>query len=68
MKTEKRLSNVRVARPNCHEGTQAFNPFKHGQFYGAASVEGKMHDPHFGEVVSKLALDESRGCQLKPDA
>lgn len=31
---------------------EAFNAFNHAQFYGAASVDGEVNDPHFGEVVS----------------
>jgi hypothetical protein len=31
---------------------EAFNTFNHAQFYGAASVDGEVNDPHFGEVVS----------------
>ncbi len=31
---------------------EAFNVFNHAQFYGAASVDGEVNDPHFGEVVS----------------
>jgi len=31
---------------------EAFNAFNHAQFYGAASVDGEVNDPHFGQVVS----------------
>jgi Carboxypeptidase regulatory-like domain len=31
---------------------EAFNVFNHAQFYGPASVDGEVNDPHFGEVVS----------------
>jgi len=31
---------------------EAFNLFNHAQFYGPASVDGEVNDPHFGEVVS----------------
>ena len=31
---------------------EGFNVFNHAQFYGAASVDGEVNDPHFGEVVS----------------
>jgi hypothetical protein len=34
---------------------EAFNAFNHAQFYGSASVEGKVNDPHFGQVVSASA-------------
>jgi hypothetical protein len=34
---------------------EAFNAFNHAQFYGPASVEGKVNDPHFGQVVSASA-------------
>jgi len=34
---------------------EAFNAFNHAQFYGPASVEGKVNDPHFGQVVSAAA-------------
>jgi hypothetical protein len=29
--------------------------FNHAQFYGPASVDGEVNDPHFGEVVSAAA-------------
>jgi hypothetical protein len=31
---------------------EAFNAFNHAQFYGPASVDGEVNDPHFGQVVS----------------
>jgi Carboxypeptidase regulatory-like domain len=31
---------------------EAFNIFNHAQFYGAASVDGEVNDPHFGDIVS----------------
>jgi hypothetical protein len=31
---------------------EGFNVFNHAQFYGPASVDGEVNDPHFGEVVS----------------
>ena len=34
---------------------EAFNAFNHAQFYGAASVDGEVNDPHFGQVVSAAA-------------
>ena len=34
---------------------EAFNAFNHAQFYGPASVDGEVNDPHFGEVVSAAA-------------
>lgn len=34
---------------------EAFNTFNHAQFYGPASVEGEVNDPHFGQVVSAAA-------------
>jgi Carboxypeptidase regulatory-like domain len=34
---------------------EAFNVFNHAQFYGAASVDGEVNDPHFGEVVGAAA-------------
>jgi hypothetical protein len=34
---------------------EAFNVFNHAQFYGPASVDGEMNDPHFGQVVSAAA-------------
>lgn len=34
---------------------EAFNVFNHGQFYGPASVDGEVNDPHFGDVVSAAA-------------
>jgi hypothetical protein len=34
---------------------EAFNTFNHAQFYGAASVDGEVNDPHFGQVVSAAA-------------
>ncbi|MGO8795302.1 MAG: carboxypeptidase regulatory-like domain-containing protein [Candidatus Sulfotelmatobacter sp.] len=34
---------------------EAFNVFNHAQFYGAASVDGEVNDPHFGQVVSAAA-------------
>ncbi len=34
---------------------EGFNVFNHAQFYGAASVDGEVNDPHFGQVVSAAA-------------
>ena len=34
---------------------EAFNLFNHAQFYGPASVDGEVNDPHFGQVVSAAA-------------
>jgi hypothetical protein len=34
---------------------EAFNVFNHAQFYGPASVDGEVNDPHFGEIVSAAA-------------
>jgi hypothetical protein len=34
---------------------EAFNAFNHAQFYGAASVDGEVNDPHFGQIVSAAA-------------
>jgi hypothetical protein len=34
---------------------EAFNVFNHAQFYGPASVDGEINDPHFGQVVSSAA-------------
>ncbi len=34
---------------------EAFNVFNHAQFYGAASVDGEVNDPHFGDIVSAAA-------------
>ena len=34
---------------------EAFNALNHAQFYGPASVDGEVNDPHFGEVVSAAA-------------
>jgi Carboxypeptidase regulatory-like domain len=31
---------------------EAFNAFNHAQFYGPASVDGEVNDPHFGQIVS----------------
>ncbi len=31
---------------------EAFNVFNHAQFYGPASVDGEVDDPHFGDIVS----------------
>ena len=30
---------------------EAFNVLNHAQFYGPASVDGEVNDPHFGQVV-----------------
>ena len=30
---------------------EAFNVFNHTQFYGPASVDGEVNDPHFGQIV-----------------
>jgi hypothetical protein len=37
---------------SCEFRLEAFNAFNHAQFYGPASVNGEVNDPHFGEVVS----------------
>ena len=34
---------------------EAFNAFNHAQFYGPASVDGEIDDPHFGQIVSAAA-------------
>ncbi len=34
---------------------EAFNAFNHSQFYGPASVDGQVEDPHFGATVSSAA-------------
>ena len=34
---------------------EAFNAFNHAQFYGPASVDGQVEDPHFGQIVSAAA-------------
>ena len=34
---------------------EAFNVFNHAQFYGPASVDGEVNDPHFGNIVSAAA-------------
>jgi len=34
---------------------EAFNAFNHAQFYGPASVDGQIEDPHFGQIVSAAA-------------
>ena len=34
---------------------EGFNVFNHAQFYGAASVDGEVNDPHFGSIVSAAA-------------
>jgi Carboxypeptidase regulatory-like domain len=34
---------------------EAFNAFNPAQFYGPASVDGEVNDPHFGQVVSAAA-------------
>jgi carboxypeptidase family protein len=34
---------------------EAFNVFNHAQFYGPASVDGEVNDPHFGQIVSAAA-------------
>jgi hypothetical protein len=31
---------------------EAFNVFNHAEFYGPASVDGEINDPHFGHIVS----------------
>jgi hypothetical protein len=31
---------------------EGLNLSNHAQFYGAASVDGEVNDPHFAEVVS----------------
>ena len=34
---------------------EAFNVFNHAQFYGPASVDGEVNDPHFGQVVDSAS-------------
>ena len=34
---------------------EAFNVFNHAQFYGPASIDGEVNDPHFGQIVSAAA-------------
>jgi hypothetical protein len=34
---------------------EAFNVLNHAQFYGPASVDGRVNDPNFGQVVSAAA-------------
>jgi hypothetical protein len=34
---------------------EGFNVFNHAQFYGPASVDGEVNDPHFGDIVSAAA-------------
>jgi len=34
---------------------EAFNVFNHAQFYGPTAVDGEIHDPAFGQVVSAAA-------------
>ena len=34
---------------------EAFNVFNNAQFYGPASVDGEVNDPHFGQIVSAAA-------------
>jgi hypothetical protein len=34
---------------------EAFNVFNHAQFYGPASVDGRVNDANFGQVVSAAA-------------
>jgi hypothetical protein len=34
---------------------EGFNVFNHAQFYGPASVDGEVNDPHFGQIVSAAA-------------
>jgi hypothetical protein len=34
---------------------EAFNAFNHAQFYGPASVDGEVNDPHFGDIVGAAA-------------
>jgi Carboxypeptidase regulatory-like domain len=34
---------------------EGFNVFNHAQFYGPASVDGEVNDPHFGSIVSATA-------------
>lgn len=34
---------------------EGFNVFNHGQFYGPASVDGEVNDPHFGDIVGAAA-------------
>lgn len=44
--TESKSIDIRV---------EAFNLFNHAQFYGPTSVNGKIDDPNFGNVVSAAA-------------
>jgi hypothetical protein len=47
---------LRMSEPKLLEfRIEAFNVFNHAQFYGAASVDGEVNDPHFGEIVSASA-------------
>jgi hypothetical protein len=47
---------LRMSEPKLLEfRIEAFNVFNHAQFYGAASVDGEVNDPHFGEIVSAAA-------------
>jgi hypothetical protein len=47
---------LRMSEPKSLEfRIEAFNVFNHAQFYGAASVDGEVNDPHFGEIVSAAA-------------
>jgi hypothetical protein len=34
---------------------EAFNVFNHAQFYGPASIDGEVNDPHFGQIISAAA-------------
>jgi hypothetical protein len=34
---------------------EGFNVFNRAQFYEAASVDGEVNDPHFGQIVSAAA-------------
>jgi len=34
---------------------EGFNAFNHAQFYGPASVDGEVNDPHFGDIVGAAA-------------
>jgi hypothetical protein len=48
--------NVRVAEARWLElRVEAFNVFNHGQFYGAASVNGNISSASFGQVVGAAA-------------
>jgi hypothetical protein len=44
---------LRITESKCFEfRLEAFNAFNHAQFYGPASVDGEVNDPHFGQLVA----------------